>query len=76
MLSELLAHMAPGEQRLNKVCAELGVKPTITCAVEPTSSLTPSIVFSPDVVRWAADHNVEIDVDIMLWWEKGDNEEA
>jgi hypothetical protein len=74
MLSELLAHMASGEQELRRVCTELGVEATLTCAVEPTSALTPAILFSPDVVRWAGDRDVTIETDIMLWREEDDDE--
>jgi hypothetical protein len=70
MLSELLVHMAPGEDKLRQVCAELGVEATLTCAVEPKSSLTPYIFFPRDVVRWAASHDVALDIDVMLWGEE------
>jgi Domain of unknown function (DUF4279) len=70
MLSELLAHIAPGERELKRVCQELEVEATLTCAVEPTSSMTPDIIFPPSVTRWAADHGVIIDVDLMLWGEE------
>jgi hypothetical protein len=74
MLAELMAHMAPSEREVKRVCAELGLKAMIICAVEPTSSLTPSIRFPPDVVRWAADRDVAIDVDIMIWREDDQHE--
>jgi len=74
MLSELLTHVAPGEDKLLAVCTELGVEATLTCAVEPTSALTPYILFPSDVIRWAADHDVEIDVDVMLWREENDDD--
>jgi hypothetical protein len=73
MLSELMAYMAPGENKLRQVCAELGVEATLTCAVEPKSSLTPSIFFPRDVVQWAASHDVVLDIDVMLWGEEDDD---
>src|SRR4029077_5266709 len=73
MLSELLAHMAPGKQKLQQVCAELGLEATLTCAVEPKSSLTPNIFFPHDVIRWAASHDVALDIDVMLWREEDDD---
>jgi hypothetical protein len=73
MLSELLAWMAPSELRLRQVCADLGVEATLTCAVEPKSSLTPYIFFPRDVVRWAAKHDVALDIDIMIWGEDDDD---
>jgi hypothetical protein len=72
MLVELLTHMAPGEQKLKQVCAEFGVNAFLTCATEPTSSLTPTILFPPNVVRWAADYNVTVGVDVMLWDDEQD----
>jgi hypothetical protein len=67
MLDELLARMAPGSERMKKLCGELGLEATLTCAVEPVSAETPSVYFPPAVVRWAADQCVAIEVDIMLW---------
>jgi hypothetical protein len=67
MLNELLAHMAPGSDRMKGLCGELGLEATLTCAVEPVSAVTPFVYFPPAVVQWAADHSVAIDVDIMIW---------
>jgi hypothetical protein len=67
MLGELMAYMPSNGQEIRQVCAELELEATVTCAVEPTSSLTPVIRFSPEVVRWAADGDVAIDIDIMIW---------
>jgi hypothetical protein len=65
--------MAPGEQKLQQICAELRVEATLACAVEPKSSLTPNIFFPRDVIRWAASHNIDLDVDVMLWEEDDDD---
>jgi hypothetical protein len=69
MLAELMAYMTSSEREIKRVCAEFGLEATITCAVEPTSALTPFIRFPPEVVQWAADRDVAIDVDIMIWRE-------
>ncbi len=72
MLAELMAYMASGEREIKRVCADLGLEGTITCAVEPTSSLTPALTFPPEIVRWAADRDIAIDVDVMLWPSDGE----
>lgn len=69
MLDQVLARIAPSGGELKQVCKELGLEALLTCAVEPTSAQTPAVVFSPAVVKWAADNNVTIEVDIMLWRE-------
>lgn len=69
MLDEVLARMAPSGGKLRQVCEELGLEAILTCAVEPTSAQTPAVIFSPAVVKWVADNDVTIDVDIMLWRE-------
>jgi hypothetical protein len=74
MLTELRAYIAPGEHELRRVCAELGVEATLTCAVEPTSSLTPAMIFPPDVLRWAADYDITLDIDVMLWASDSEDE--
>lgn len=67
MLKELLARLSPAEQELGQICRRLGLSPMITCAIEPTSSLTPNLTLSPEVIRWAAEHETVIAVDVMLW---------
>jgi hypothetical protein len=67
MLAELLAHMMASSREIKRVCGELGLDATITCAIEPTSALTPAVRFPPDVVQWAAERDVAIDVDLMIW---------
>jgi hypothetical protein len=67
MFSELMDHMKPGETKLHQVCKQHSVEAAITCAIEPTSSVTPQILFPMDLVRWAAQYNVELAVDVMLW---------
>lgn len=67
MLSELMTRMKPGETKLHQVYMQHNVEAAITCAVEPTSSVTPQILFPMDLVRWAAQHDVELAVDVMLW---------
>lgn len=39
MLSELLARMKPGEQKLRQVCAQHSVEPAITCDVRCRTNL-------------------------------------
>jgi Domain of unknown function (DUF4279) len=67
MLAELLAYMTSNDQTIKRVCGEFGLEATITCAVEPTSALTPAVQFPPEVVQWAAERDVAIDVDVMIW---------
>jgi hypothetical protein len=67
MLDDVISRLIPVGQELRTVCDEIGVEPILTCAVEPRSAETPDITFPRDVVRWAAENNVTLAVDIMLW---------
>jgi len=67
MLAELLAHTTSSSAEIKRICGELGLEATITCAIEPTSALAPAVRFSPEVVQWAAERNVAIDIDVMIW---------
>lgn len=67
MLSELMSRLQLASPRLRHLCEELGIEPTLTCAVEPKSAATPDITFPVDVVGWAAANSVSIGVDLMLW---------
>lgn len=73
MLSELLMRLAGTESAFDKVYANNGVEAMITCAVEPKSAITPYVLFPQEVVRWAADNNVAIAVDLMLWRDDASN---
>lgn len=67
MLDEVISRLRPAGQKLRAVCDEIGVEPTLTCAVEPMSAETPDVTFPLAVVQWAAENNVELAVDIMIW---------
>jgi Domain of unknown function (DUF4279) len=67
MLEEVISQLRPVSVKLRAVCGEIGVEPMLTCAVEPRSAQTPDVTFPRSVVQWAAENNVELDVDIMLW---------
>jgi hypothetical protein len=73
MLGDVISRLGPASQKLRAVCDEIGVAPILTCAVEPRSAATPNITFPRDVVRWAAESDVSLAVDIMLW--RGDDSE-
>jgi Domain of unknown function (DUF4279) len=66
MLDELLALLLPVQDSLVSVYREFDAEARLICAVEPTSALAPVISFPPHVVRWAATHHVELDVDLMI----------
>jgi hypothetical protein len=67
MLNEVISRLEPAGDRLRTVCDEIGLEPTLTCAVEPKSAETPDVTFPLAVVQWAADNKVKLAVDIMLW---------
>lgn len=67
MLDEVISRLRPVSDKLRAVCDEIGVEPMLICAVEPRSAQTPAITFPIEIVRWAADNRVALDVDIMLW---------
>jgi hypothetical protein len=58
--------MTSSSHEIKRVCDELGLEATITCAIEPTSPLTPAVGFPPEVVQWAAERDVAIDIDVMI----------
>ncbi|MEA2200357.1 MAG: hypothetical protein QOI89_953 [Solirubrobacteraceae bacterium] len=66
MLSELIALIAPAQNELRRVRDELHLDATITCVVEPTSTQTPEIRFPRDTIRWAAQNDVAIAVELAL----------
>lgn len=65
MLSELLSRMAPGEDTLPGLCRELGATAAIKCTILPGKT-APDITFTADVVRWAGERNVSIEVDVIV----------
>ncbi len=67
MLEEVISRLRPVSDKLRAVCVEIGVEPMLTRAVEPRSAQTPDVTFPRPVVRWAAENNVMLAVDIMLW---------
>jgi hypothetical protein len=67
MLDEVVGRFSDCGDRLPQVCDEIGVEPVLMCRVEPKSAETPAITFPVEIVRWAADNRVALDVDIMLW---------
>jgi hypothetical protein len=67
MLDEVVARFGDCGDRLLRVCDEIGVRAMLTCTVEPQSEETPDITFPVRIVRWAADNNVALGVDIMIW---------
>lgn len=67
MLDEVISRLRPVSDKLRAVCEEIGVEPMLICAVEPRSAQTPAITFPVEIVRWAADNRVALDVDVMLW---------
>jgi hypothetical protein len=67
MLSEVISRLKPAGEKLRTVCDEIGLEPTLTCAVEPKSAETPDVTFPLAVVKWAAENNVILAVDIMIW---------
>jgi hypothetical protein len=67
MLDEVISRLRSVGDNLRAVCDEIGVEPVLICAVEPRSAQTPAIRFPVEIVRWAADNRVALDVDIMLW---------
>jgi hypothetical protein len=67
MLDEVISRLSPAGDKLRAVCDEIGVEPVLTCAVEPQSAETPDITFPRAVVRWAAEYNIALAVDLMLW---------
>jgi hypothetical protein len=66
MLCELMALVAPVQNELRRVRDELHLDATITCLVEPTSTQMPEIRFPRDVIRWAAENDVAIAVELAL----------
>jgi hypothetical protein len=73
MLEEVISRLRPVSDKLRAVCDEIGVEPVLTCTVEPKSAETPDITFPRAVVQWAAENNVVLAVDVMLW-RRGGNE--
>jgi hypothetical protein len=73
MLDQVISRLSTAGQKLNTVCDEIGVEPILTCTVEPQSAETPDVTFPRPVVQWAANNNVALAVDIMLW--RRDNED-
>jgi hypothetical protein len=69
MLDDLLDRLRPAEQRLRVGYEKHGVESMITCTVEPTSRVTPYILFPDYVVKWSAEQGVAISVGVMLWRE-------
>lgn len=67
MLEEVISRLRPVGDKLRAVCDVIGVEPMLTCAVEPRSAQTPDVTFPRTVVQWAAENNVELAVDLMLW---------
>lgn len=67
MLDELRERMAVSAEVVRQTCADLGISPRIYCAVSPTSTLTPGLMFSAEVVAWASALGASIEVDVMLW---------
>lgn len=67
MFDELRGWLIVSSAVVTETCNELGLEPWITCAVEPTSKLAPSLLLSSDVIGWARDLGASIDVDLMLW---------
>jgi hypothetical protein len=74
MIDELRRRLQPATSALQEVCAEFGLRPLIICAVEPTSSKTPNILFPSAFVRWAAEIRCGISVDVMLWRDENASE--
>ena len=71
MLEEVVSRLRPVGDKLRAVCDEIGVEPMLTCRVEPRSAETPDITFPLAVVQWAAENNVVLAVDVMLWRRDG-----
>lgn len=67
MLDEVMARLRPAGEKLRAVYDEIGVEPMLTCTVEPRSARTPDVTFPLAVVKWAAENNLVLAVDIMLW---------
>jgi hypothetical protein len=73
MLDEVVSRLSPAGHKLHTLSEEIGVEPILTCAVEPMSAMTPEITFPHAVVQWAAENNVVLAVDIMLWRRDADS---
>lgn len=71
MLEEVISRLRPVGDKLRAVCDEIGVEPMLTCRAEPRSAETPDITFPLTVVQWAAENNVVLAVDVMLWRRDG-----
>jgi hypothetical protein len=65
MLTELLTRLAPAENGLAELCEELGATAVIICAVLP-SDTAPGMTFTADVLRWAGERGVSIEVDVIV----------
>lgn len=74
MLEEVISRLRPVGDKLRTVCDEIGVEPMLTCRVEPRSAETPDITFPLAVVQWAAENNVVLAVDVMLWRDEDDDD--
>jgi hypothetical protein len=73
MLAEMLLLVRPAGSKLRSVSKQIGVTPVLTCAIRPRSTeandgsyVTPDVRFPLDVVRWAAENEIVLAVDILL----------
>jgi hypothetical protein len=76
MLDEVISRLRPVGRKLRAVCDEIGVEPVLTCTVEPKSAQTPDVTFPLAVVQWAAENNVRLAVDIMIWRHNSDGDDV
>jgi hypothetical protein len=67
MLSDLIERLSPAADLLKTAYSRFHVEGMITCGVERQSAEMPYLLFPGDILRWAADHDVAIAVDVMLW---------
>lgn len=65
MLTELLERFEPGENVLAPLCAELGAEAIIKFTVLPFGA-SAWLEFTPEILRWAGERNVSIDIDVMV----------
>jgi hypothetical protein len=65
-IDEMLSVLAPCQDALVGIYRELDVEARLVCTVEPASALAPAVSFPAHVVRWAAEHHVELDVDLIV----------
>jgi hypothetical protein len=67
LIRELMEQLTPYTTRIRETCVEFGLKPCISCPIEPKSTLVPSIHLMPDTLAWMVSLGAPLDIDVMVW---------